>query len=490
MNKKFDRVLQWSKEKMGNDNKTSTTDGFKALEMEMQMRQDGMERLHSSANIYIKSLSKRREGDDREKMIPVDIVGQAMVSHGEEFESDSTYGQCLQRFGRVHESISRVQETYVQNINDNWLLGLERDLTHMKEYQVCETLRSLALPLLARAVEHASLAWRKMGGFRVATVVLHHACTPPASPPALYPAFANTWYRIFSAARRKLESRRLAYDTAQSKMQKQKKEDFRLEDELRSQRIKYEELSDEVLRRMNDIRDGEQETLAELGEFLDAELEYYDRCRNLLMRVKEQWPVQTTMTRNRERSRSTTAHSFNNNGGRDEREYDEPPPEPKPSIKSRGISASHGEWDGHVHGRRTPEPSSRAASWKVGSEGSLSRTSSMESPASNPARMLRTVTEPIPPPLPRGGSRPGYARTSSYNRGDEDTSPVDNRYSPEPQLQQPRPLSRNASSQSLSASRRGVVPPPPPVSRIQGKKPPPPPPPVKRSNLTALSVNQ
>ncbi|KAJ6264849.1 hypothetical protein Dda_1002 [Drechslerella dactyloides] len=425
MNKKFDRVLQWSKEKMGNDSKTSTTDEFKALEMEMQMRQDGMERLHSSANIYIKSLSKRREGDDREKMIPVDIVGQAMVSHGEEFEPDSTYGQCLTRFGRVHESISRVQETYVQNINDNWLLGLERDLTHMKEYQ---------------------------------------------------------------AARRKLESRRLAYDTAQSKMQKQKKEDFRLEDELRSQRIKYEELSDEVLRRMNDIRDGEQETLAELGAFLDAELEYYDRCRNLLMRVREQWPVQTTMKSNRERSRSTTAHSFGN-GAREEKEYDEPPPEPRPSIKSRGISASRGDWDGHSHGpgRRTPEPHSRTTSWKVGSESSLSRTSSMESPINAPTRMLRTVTEPIPPPLPRGGSRPGFTRTPSYNTANEDTSPVDNRYSPEPQV---RPLSRNASSQSLSASRRVVPPPPPPASRVQGKKPPPPPPPVKRSNLTALSVNQ
>lgn len=95
-----------------------------------------MEKLHSSASSYMKSLSKRREGDDREKMVPVDIVGQAMVTHGGEFEEDSLYGQCLSSFGRAHESIARVQDNYVSQINENWLLGLERSLAQMKEYSV------------------------------------------------------------------------------------------------------------------------------------------------------------------------------------------------------------------------------------------------------------------------------------------------------------------------------------------------------------------
>ena len=112
---------------MGNDAKTTVSDDFKMLEAEMQLRHEGeelisphitlllllllffsrhfsadvaaamtgMEKLHASAQTYIKSLSKRREGDDKEKMIPVDIVGQSMVSHGEEFEDDSQFGQCL-----------------------------------------------------------------------------------------------------------------------------------------------------------------------------------------------------------------------------------------------------------------------------------------------------------------------------------------------------------------------------------------------------------
>jgi hypothetical protein len=74
-------------------------------------------------------------------------------------------------------------------------------------------------------------------------------------------------------------------------MQKVKKEDFRLEEELRSQKAKYEESSEDVLRRMEDIKEAEAESVADLGTFVDAELEYYDRCREELMRLKAEWPA-------------------------------------------------------------------------------------------------------------------------------------------------------------------------------------------------------
>lgn len=41
VNKKFDRLKQWGKERMGGEVKTDTTDEFKSLEMEMQLRHDG-----------------------------------------------------------------------------------------------------------------------------------------------------------------------------------------------------------------------------------------------------------------------------------------------------------------------------------------------------------------------------------------------------------------------------------------------------------------
>lgn len=54
-----------------------------------------MDKLHSTMNTYVKSMSKRKEGDDKEKMLPVDVLAQAMIAHGEEFESDSLFGTCL-----------------------------------------------------------------------------------------------------------------------------------------------------------------------------------------------------------------------------------------------------------------------------------------------------------------------------------------------------------------------------------------------------------
>lgn len=54
-----------------------------------------MDRLHTSMNTYIKSMSHRREGEDKEKMLPLDMLAQSMISHGEEFEAESLFGTCL-----------------------------------------------------------------------------------------------------------------------------------------------------------------------------------------------------------------------------------------------------------------------------------------------------------------------------------------------------------------------------------------------------------
>lgn len=46
-------------------------------------------------NLYIKSISKRNEGEDKEKSLPVGYLGRIMSNHGEDFETDSEFGQCL-----------------------------------------------------------------------------------------------------------------------------------------------------------------------------------------------------------------------------------------------------------------------------------------------------------------------------------------------------------------------------------------------------------
>lgn len=191
-----------------------------------------MERLQRSGNGYIKSLSRRDAGEEKEKTLPIAYFGSAMVTHGDDFEPDSEFGQCLASLGRANERIARMQETYSVNATSSWLESIERSMVQMKEYQ---------------------------------------------------------------AARKKLEQRRLAYDTASQKMLKSKKEDFRAEEELRSQKAKYEESSEEVYRRMLDIKEAEQDSVGDLTGMLEAECQYYERCREVLVQLKRDWPVYVSL---------------------------------------------------------------------------------------------------------------------------------------------------------------------------------------------------
>lgn len=100
-----------------------------------------------------------------------------------------------------------------------------------------------------------------------------------------------TQMREYQNARKKLDSRRLAYDTSLSKMQKAKKEDYRVEEELRTQKVKYEEANEDVLRRMQDIREMEGDNVIDMATFLDAQLKYHEQCMEALFQLKNEWPT-------------------------------------------------------------------------------------------------------------------------------------------------------------------------------------------------------
>lgn len=55
----------------------------------------GVDRIHKSMTGYVKSISKRNEGDDKEKTLPIAHLGSSMISHGEDFDGHSDYGRCL-----------------------------------------------------------------------------------------------------------------------------------------------------------------------------------------------------------------------------------------------------------------------------------------------------------------------------------------------------------------------------------------------------------
>lgn len=62
----------------------------------------GMDRLQRSMTTYVKSLSKHKEAEDKEKTLPLAYMGSTMVSHGDDFEPDSEFGQCLSSMWRAH----------------------------------------------------------------------------------------------------------------------------------------------------------------------------------------------------------------------------------------------------------------------------------------------------------------------------------------------------------------------------------------------------
>lgn len=58
VNKKFDRLKQWGRERMGSEVKTETSDEFKGLEMEMQLRQEGVPSTPSLARATLADSSR------------------------------------------------------------------------------------------------------------------------------------------------------------------------------------------------------------------------------------------------------------------------------------------------------------------------------------------------------------------------------------------------------------------------------------------------
>jgi hypothetical protein len=436
INKKFDRLKQWTNEKMGAEARTGLSDEFKALEVEMNLRHEGMDKMQAAMAVYVKSLSKRAEGADKEKQLPGGHLGSSMVTHGEDFEPDSEFGNCLSSLGRANERLARVQETYVAAATSSWLEGLERSLVQMKEYQ---------------------------------------------------------------STRKKLETRRLAYDTSLAKMQKTKKEDFRMEEELRAQKAKYEETSEEVFRRMQDIKESEVDMVQDLTAFLEAELSYYDRCREILLNVKREWPVRDTraIPSRPARSRSNTAHGYAERFNPVEEE-----PEPEPARMTIPKLTSQRS--------RSPGPETSPGGYSL--RPSLSRTSTYDNANGyrddSPARRLsRVPTDSSVISSSRTNLRPVRQASASQQNTfaddyEDDFAPSNgNGYRRDRDRSPPSP----DTASSVGSARGGVIsraaswstaneqgsnskkaPPPPPPSRA--KKPPPPPPPMKRSALSESQV--
>ncbi|KAG1853156.1 hypothetical protein DFJ58DRAFT_914251 [Suillus subalutaceus] len=230
------KLRQWAGEKISSRDKTIVTDEFKDIEQDIELRKEGILKLQAAAEDYQHVLSKKKEStvaQETEKLVPLDALGIVMISHGEEFGDDSAFGTSLVKLGRAHCKVATLQEAYALTFQDTFITSCQKFVQDIKDY------------------EHQ---------------------------------------------RKKLESRRLSYDAAITKLDKIKsskkekeKERREAEDELQRSRLRYEETAEDVRSRMQAIQENEIQQLRELTSVLDLELNFAKQYYEVLQDVKANW---------------------------------------------------------------------------------------------------------------------------------------------------------------------------------------------------------
>ncbi|TPX33824.1 hypothetical protein SmJEL517_g03349 [Synchytrium microbalum] len=233
--KKFGQLSQFVGEKLGNTQKTETSEEFKRLEEETDLRRIQTERVHLACEGYLRTLSKKRPSpEDKTEGMPLEIMGTCMNHFGSMMQEDSPYGKSLRhtlarllvKFGQAQTKLANIQYDYFQQARDGYVGNLSRCLHDMKEYAKLKT---------------------------------------------------------------KLENRRLDFDAKLNKVHKSNKEKPELEEATRQAQAKYEESLTEATNVMVRLNANEEEQISYLLAFLDAEMDYYKQCTETLSAVAKEF---------------------------------------------------------------------------------------------------------------------------------------------------------------------------------------------------------
>ncbi|KAF8514414.1 hypothetical protein BU17DRAFT_68354 [Hysterangium stoloniferum] len=324
--KQLGKLRQWGREVISSKDKTVLTEEFKQVEQDVELRRTGIQRLYTASGEYHGYLHKKKEYPDVEegvKMLAVDALGAVMMSHGEDFGDDSAFGQCLIRFGRAHCKIATLQESFSQTFRDTYLASLARSLEELDDY---------------------------------------------------------------STQRKKLDSRRLAYDAAVTKANKAKKEKEvkEADEELNKAKLRYEETSTDVQARVRLIQENEIEQLRDLTDLLANEIQYVSRYLDVLKDTQDEWLDESNIQRPDVSQPKLTPYAFA--FGR-----------PAPSISSTSRTS-------------TPVRSGSAAS----SRGRASLDSDAD--ADEFGTTVRRRASPVNTPRPSSRGSVGSAGTAQYSR--------------------------------------------------------------------------
>ncbi len=228
---------------------------------------------------------------------------------------------------------------------------------------------------------------------------------------------------------------------------------------------------------MQDIKEAEAESIRDLTNFLDAELDYYERCTEELRRTRQEWTAgqgqsngaSRRPTRPRSPPHSERDHTDSWSSRQEVSDRDEPAPE---SARVPIRSVRYGG-----NGTSTPESTrpgiSRASTYR-------------EPPPPPPDTSSQRAKATLPPPSNVGSLRNNLRPVSNRLSTNQSSSSQDvydgydtNASSGSPDYERSESpatsygsLSRTASNNGLAAAANGRKVPPPPPSRA--KKPPPP----------------
>ncbi|KAK4684883.1 hypothetical protein P7C73_g5282, partial [Tremellales sp. Uapishka_1] len=267
--KQLGKVTQWTNEKVFNilhpimgytdhetqqvfsGEKTQLSEEFTEFEQAIDVRREGIERLHATSMPYFSALTKAKPtpdpyppaGSGKEKILVTEALGLVMISYGEEV--GGSYGDGLTKYGRARCRLAQAQEELSTRMSENYIAGMENALAAVNDYKTF---------------------------------------------------------------RKKLDSRRLTLDAAITRLSTSKKDSRGLEEEVKTAQARFDETEEETQMRMVAIQDQEEQQFLELTDLLEAEMEYFSRCQEIMEDLRKAWPSRMdSSSSNRPRAKSNAS---------------------------------------------------------------------------------------------------------------------------------------------------------------------------------------
>ncbi|WBW72766.1 BAR adaptor protein, endophilin A1-like protein-like protein, implicated in endocytosis [Schizosaccharomyces osmophilus] len=227
MNKHFARFSQWTGERFGFDRqKTTLSDDFCDLQREMELRFNGTEKVHRNFSQWVQSMGRRKSPlEEQEKAPPITALGDSFLNLGYILSDYSVHSDTYNMYGKTLIQIGALQENFIHFVTESYMKELDGWLSQKKVLEVKE---------------------------------------------------------------KKLENRRLVFDALSTKIQKAKKEDSKIEEELRMARGKYENTLEDFEERMIELRELESSQVSKLVLLLHKQTQFHEQCLNILRSLESQ----------------------------------------------------------------------------------------------------------------------------------------------------------------------------------------------------------